>query len=652
MSHLMIMIGINGNQVKVVSNSSKVLTLLDSTFLHSKITIKESNTKIFAFDLPTHHNLINRGISHLLSDDYVTKAERVELHDFVNSLYNWHDKIPEPKNLEFDGINLLSIINPFEFHEYVLSNLITFFSIKKIIEQEKPTEIFVTRNLSKFLDSFFDKKNVTILNDSNLIYEKGGQGKGFTAEQIELRFNILAKPFTIYVSKKTYSKIKNIYENITCSFFNLWFNPIKKEKGILLLEFNTDAYQDLLMNLNKTNKPIILLNRRRSAIWNKESLKILKKYTNCKILDHKKFLNSKDKKDLSHLKKKYLQNLQNLWENEEFFIRLFSKSNISFWHIIKKKMINLYYDRLDEYLEYLVTTKKILESLAIESIAMLNEVSETENTILKFNRSKIPTFLLQHSFLRYDPTISEAQWRYEDQKMVPLKSDYFLIWGNSDHEFFSKFGLPTSKLKITGSARHDSFFACPETSYNSKTVLLALSPLNDRSGWNGTNLAIKYEEHLTNIINIIKKVSGVKIIVKLHPGENWHNLSLLEFFKKNYKDIPVYQIRSSKNVIQSSDLTININPYSFDPSTIMLESMILNKPTMLISLDEQFTNLEYDDNDPIMGLSYRANIEKYIKKILYDDKFQQILLEKNKFYLKKFLVNHGNASQKIAEIIT
>ena len=73
---------------------------------------------------------------------------------------------------------------------------------------------------------------------------------------------------------------------------------------------------------------------------------------------------------------------------------------------------------------------------------------------------------------------------------------------------------------------------------------------------------------------------------------------------------------------------------------------------MLISLDEQFTNLEYDDNNPIMGLSYSANIEKYIKKILYDDKFQQILLEKNKFYLKKFLANHGNASQKIAEIIT
>ena len=383
------------------------------------------------------------------------------------------------------------------------------------------------------------------------------------------------------------------------------------------------------MNLNKTNKPIILLNRRRSAIWNKESLKILKKYTNCKILNYKKLLNSKDKKDLSLLKKKYQQNLQNLWKNEEFFTNLFSKSNISFWHVVKRKIVNLYYDRLDDYLEYLITTKKILESLTIDSIIMLNEVAETENTILKFNRLKIPTFLLQHSFLRYFPTTSEAQWRYEDQKLVPLKSDYFLIWGNSDYEFFSKFGIPTSKLKITGSARHDYFFASTRTRYNSKTVLLALSPLNDRGGMGDTNSAIKYEEHLTNIINIIKNISGVKIIVKLHPGENWHNLSLLEFFKKTYKDIPVYQIRSSKIVIESSDLTININPYSFDPSTIMLESMILNKPTMLISLDEQFKNLEYDESFPIVSLSYRANIEKYLKKILDDDKFRQTLLEKN-----------------------
>ena len=248
----MTMIGINGNRVKVVPNSSNVLVLVDSTFQYSKVSIKRDNAKIIAFDLPTHHNLSNLGISHSLSDDYLKRTEREELYDFIISMYNWHNNIPESKSLEFDGVNLLSLMSPLEFHEYFLSNLITFFSIKNIIEQEKPSEIFSTGRLSKFLDSFCDKKNITILNDPIVTYEKGGQGKGFTADQIELRFNFLSKPASMYISKKTYSKIKNIYENTICYFFNLWFNPTKQEKGILLLEFNPDAYHELLMNLDKT----------------------------------------------------------------------------------------------------------------------------------------------------------------------------------------------------------------------------------------------------------------------------------------------------------------------------------------------------------------------------------------------------------------
>ena len=155
----MTMTGTNGNQAKTVSNSSNILVLLDSTFSYSKINIGKNNTKILAFDLPTHHELSNLGISHSLSDDYLKRDEREDLYDFVISLYNWYDQIPETKNLELDGINLLSIMNPFEFHEYFLTNLITFFSIKKIIEEEKPDEIFVTGRLSKFLHPFFDKQH-------------------------------------------------------------------------------------------------------------------------------------------------------------------------------------------------------------------------------------------------------------------------------------------------------------------------------------------------------------------------------------------------------------------------------------------------------------------------------------------------------------
>jgi hypothetical protein len=406
------------------------------------------------------------------------------------------------------------------------------------------------------------------------------------------------------------------------------------------------------VNLNKTGKPIILLNRRRSAIWNKESLKILKKCANCKILNYQKFLNPKDKKDLSQLKKKYQQNLQNLWKNEEFFKNLFSKSGISFWHVVKRKMINLYYNRLDDYLEYLVATKKIVESVGMNSIVMLNETGETENTILKINKSKIPIFLLQHAFARFVPDFLDEQWRYEDQKMVPFQSDKFLIWGKTDFEFFSKFGIKQEKLIITGSPRHDSFFTSEHTlSTSKKVILLALTPITDRTGLADVNLVIKYEKLLGKLVNSIKKSDNIDIIVKLHPGENWHNLSLLKLFKKKYNDIPVYQIRSPKELIQSSALVININHEVFDQSTIILEAMILQKPVLQISLDQQFQNSGYDSKYPILALSYEADWEKYIKKILFEKNFSEQMISSSNQYLKNFLSFQGTASKKVANEI-
>lgn len=651
MSHSMTMTGKNGNQVNLVSNSSKVLVLLDSTFQYSKADIKKDHAKIIAFDVPTHHNLSSLDISHSLSDDYLKRAEREELYDFVISMYNWYTNVPESKDLEFDGVNLLSLMSPLEFHEYFLSNLITFFSIKNIIEQEKPHEIFLTGRLSKFLDSFFDKKHITVLNDPNLIYDKGGQDKGFTADQIELRFNVFSKPVSMYISKKTYSKLKNIYENTICSFFNLWFNPHKQEKGVLLLEFNPAVYNELLTNLNSTGKPIILLNRRRSAIWNKESLKILKKCTNCKILNDKKFLNSNDKSNLSELKKRYHLNLQNLWQNEKLFQRLFSKSGISFWHIVKKKMIDLYYNRLDEYLEYLFTVKKALESLNLDSIVMLNETGETENAVLKINKSKISTFLLQHAFARFVPDFLDEQWRYEDQRMVSFQSDKFLIWGKTDFEFFSKFGIREDKLIITGSPRHDSFSIEHGLSSSKKLILLTLTPITDRTGLADINLAIKYEKLLKKLLDFIKQSNNIDIIIKLHPGENWHNSSLVNFFQKNYHNIPVYQTRSPKGLIQSSDLVININNEIYDHSTIMLEAMVLQKPVLQISLDNQFQNSDYDSGNPILALSYEADWEKYIKKILFEKNFSEQMILNSNIHLKNFLSFQDNASKKVTNEI-
>ena len=57
------------------------------------------------------------------------------------SLYNWHDQIKE-KLPVYNGINIFSLLDTAEFHEFILNNIYEFFLIKKIIINLKPKKTY------------------------------------------------------------------------------------------------------------------------------------------------------------------------------------------------------------------------------------------------------------------------------------------------------------------------------------------------------------------------------------------------------------------------------------------------------------------------------------------------------------------------------
>ena len=79
--------------------------------------------------------------------------------------------------------------------------------------------------------------------------------------------------------------------------------------------------------------------------------------------------------------------------------------------------------------------------------------------------------------------------------------------------------------------------------------------------------------------------------------------------------------------------------------------MILQKPVLQISLDQQFQNSDYDSKNPILALSYEADWEKYIKKILFEKNFSERMKLNSNRYLKNFLSFQGAASKKVANEI-
>ena len=620
--------------------AKKSLIILDSSIQFDEFKkFSMENTTFIAADYETHKKLVDSNTKHELLDNYLQKKERIELYDFVLSKYTWYENLTRKSDFEFNNINILSLMGPLEFHEFVLTVLIKLSSIKNVISSKNPSEIFVSEKFLKYVELVQDKNKIHTF-DSNLNNEKG-----FLTDKIELRFNILSKPCTFYISKKNYSSLKKIYENFFCKINNLWLDKKTLKEIILLVEFNTSTYEEMIRTLSKSKKQVVVLNKRRSAIWNKKSIRILKS-NNVKILDPDKFFDLRTNPEFLLERKRLNENLHELWKSNELF-SIFSIGQFSFWSLIQDRLQKIYDYRLDDYLKFIFQSRNFLTKLNIKKIICLGESGETENILLQSIENDVDSILLQHSFLCYNPKLGSIQWRYDDQKMIGLKSKKLLVWGNNDLDYFSEQSLIKKEdIIISGSPRYDNF--SKKKTSNSKNILIALSPISDRSGLGDVNVIIKYNEFLVEMINVLKGFDDSKIIVKLHPGENPHNSILLDHLK-DIPDITIYQTKNSKDLIIDCDLLINVSPELYDSSTIMLEGLILGKPTIHVILDDEFSEiipLEY----PIIQVNKMSDLKDKTEKIFNNDDFRKTLLQKILRELNKYLSYQNNSSSRILEL--
>ena len=625
--------------------AKKSLVILDSSIQFDEFKkFSMENTTFVAADYETHKKLVDSNTKHELLDNYLQKKERLELYDFVLSKYTWYENLSRKSDFEFNNINILSLMSSLEFHEFVLTVLIKLFSIKNIISNKSPNEIFVSEKFLKYVKLVQDKNKIHTF-DSNLNNEKS-----FLTNKIELRFNILSKPCTFYISKKNYSSLKKIYENFFCKINNLWLDKKTSKEIILLVEFNTSAYEEMIRTLSKSKKQVVVLNRRRSAIWNKNSIGILKS-NNVKILDPEKFFDLHTDPEFALEHKRLNENLHELWKSKELF-SIFSMKEISFWPLIKDRLKKIYDYRLDDYLKFIFQSRNFLTQLNIKKIICLGESGETENVLLQSVENDVDSILLQHSFLRYNPELKKLQWKYEDQNMLGLTCKKFFLWGNSDLNYFLENSkIQKDQLIISGSPRHDQFLQIKSStnSHTIKNILVALSPISERSGLGDTNLIIKYNYFLEKIFKILNEFNDLKITVKLHPGENPHNSILIDFLK-NQSNITVFQIKNPNELIKKSDLMINISPELYDSSTIMLEGLLLRKPVIQLSLDDELSKVE-PLKSPIIQISEIEHFEQVISKIINDEIYRKEIIEQISNKLNDYLSFQGNSNAKFLEII-
>jgi len=182
-------------------------------------------------------------------------------------------------------------------------------------------------------------------------------------------------------------------------------------------------------------------------------------------------------------------------------------------------------------------------------------------------------------------------------------------------------------------------------------VLIAPTPITQLQGFDTSDIHEKYENVIIKLCKIFENYENVKIIFKMHPSQSGHNNELVKIIQKYSKKISIYLLNPVSELIQKSDLVITITPEGWAPSTIILESMILEKPVMNIVLDEKMYQFEYIKKNAIISVPFTIDLQNEIKQLLFDKELRKSLVKNSKIFIKEFLKNSGSASKEIGSLI-
>ena len=608
-----------------------------------KDLLQQNNMKIFSFDLDVHMELIIKKIKHEIADNLLTLDERLTIFDKIKELESWHSKI-FTDDFDLEKINLLKMFDRNELLSYILPNLINFKIIKKILEKEKPIEIIATTHMSKIIQSIIKKDQI-----QTTFFENKNK-KDLLWDKVTAKYNLGKIPLTFSLSRKKYLKLKSILETFSSFYYNFWFKfKNTKKNTILFLEFNPSLFSKLFYEMKDYDGNVILINQRRSAISTKKSIEVIRK-SSCKILKLDSVLNKHEKAQIPSLVDQYSTKIHNLWNNSEIFTNIFEIDGYDVWDSIKDVMIKTYSERLFYYISLILSAKKIINTLDIKCIVCLYESGETEKAFIETNNKKFPTILLEHGFIERTPKTK----RFDMLSEYICFNDKILVWSESKKNWLiDEYDIDPSRIIVNGSPRHDDYFLSrlKNKKNKEKILLLAPNPINDINGQSSTNLKIEFNKIIKKTLDIIKTFDNIKIIVKLHPSQLQHNEEIKLLIKNYDASIPIYLWTPLIDTINSVDAVLVLTPEIHATPTMLLESMILGKPTMNVYFNKIIPEFEHIQSDAVFTVTNNDNLENSLEKFLFDENFQSILQNNADNYVDQFMANPGTASEKFASIL-
>ena len=605
----------------------------------NNIISENSNCIIYSLNYQTHKLLSKNKIQNFIAESILTQSDRESIDQkSFNATISWYQNNFLKKYLMFNELNLGSLLE-LELIQYFGNIFKEAMILTRIIEKEKPNKIISSTFLNKFVEKLGKTMDIEVITIFDSI-----QLPKLYHDEINIKFNFGKIPISFTISPNSFNFIKKLTEKLINFFFH--FKPnisTLNTKSILLLNFNPLQYDKLIDELSNTEKNVFLLNLRRPAIWNWASFKIIKN-SKSNILPLSLFEKELTSKISSEINS-FNENLSNMWKFNDIFEKCFVIDDYSFWSSIKQDFITICESRFKESIKRLILLDHLFLKSNISVILMWAETGQEEKEILFMSKKhNIETLVLQH-FLFSDSVLWQKYDRFALGLSYPFESDKQIIWDQFTKQQAISFKHKEDKLILAGSPRHDNFFISEKNKNPKGIIILATTSVPRFSSVMSTfDSYIKFENFIKEVCRIVKNLPDKKLIIKAHP--HFESLSnITELIKEIDPQIQIIYDANLIELINNCDLLI-----TFNNSTIALESIILEKPT--ISL--QFEKWAEDDNiaksNAILSISTLGDIEKGITDLLFDKKFKNMMNENAQNFLKSF-VNCGKSSQKLAKIL-
>ena len=122
--------------------------------------------------------------------------------------------------------------------------------------------------------------------------------------------------------------------------------------------------------------------------------------------------------------------------------------------------------------------------------------------------------------------------------------------------------------------------------------------------------------------------------------ERWNHL----------KELHQKELLKIKELLSDCDLHVNIAPDNFDASTVILEAMMMGKPTLNIQLQKNEIEFEFMKENAIKSVYYDSNIEQLVLDLISNHGIEE-LLNNSQNFLNKYMKNRGNAAKKLNDLM-